>query len=71
MAAPARSSAPAFSGETTLEPTPTVAARHREVRRLAAEGLSTTEIARRTGLGVAEIDLVLRLARPEPLQRLA
>jgi hypothetical protein len=49
------------------EPEPT--ARQREVRRLAAEGLSPAEIARQTGLGVAETDLILRLGRPVPLQR--
>jgi hypothetical protein len=60
---------PAIRPETA--PAPAAVARHREVRRLAADGLSTADIARRTGLGIAEIDLVLRLARPEPLQRLA
>lgn len=68
---PIRTNAPAIRSEATLAPAPAVAARHREVRRLAAEGLAAADIARRTGLGIAEIDLVLRLARPEPLQRLA
>jgi hypothetical protein len=52
-------------------PAPPLAARRREARRLAAEGLAPVEIARRTGLGVAEIDLMLRLGRPAPLQRSA
>lgn len=45
-----------------------VAVQRQAVHRLAAEGLTPVEIGRQTGLGIAEIDLILRLSRPEPLQ---
>jgi hypothetical protein len=55
------------AGVAPPRPAPPAAARHVEVRRLAAEGLAPAEIARHTGLGVAEIELMLRLGRPARL----
>jgi DNA-binding NarL/FixJ family response regulator len=45
--------------------------RYREIRRMAADGLAPAEIARRTGLSVAGIQLILRLRDPEVLQQSA
>jgi hypothetical protein len=45
--------------------------RYQEIRRMAADGLAPAEVARRTGLSVAGIQLILRLNDPEVLQQSA